>query len=357
MVAMVIVGVMAAIWVLIQLRGLIVLIFVALFVAVALEPAVQRLERRGWRRGWATGFVFVVALVAVVGFFAALVPLIITQANALATAIPEYARSIQDWLAARDLFDVGVIEDSLLQGFQDLGGLASQIGSRLAGGLLAVGNSVLGGLFGLVTVALFSFYMVADGPKMRATVLSFLPAARQRNLLNIWETAVAKTGGYIYSRLLLAIVAGVFSAIVFVLLGLPYAVALAIWVGVLSQFVPIVGAYIAAFLPMLVALGNRPISALWVLIALTVYQQLENYLVAPRITARSMAIHPAVSLGAVIAGASLLGGLGAVLALPVAATIQAVLSSAMSRHDVVDSRDGAETYDHDPDQDHPGGDR
>ena len=121
------------------------------------------------------------------------------------------------------------------------------------------------------------------------------------------------------------------------LLGVPYSIALGLWVGVLSQFVPVIGTYIAAVLPVFVAFFQQPITALWVLIALIAYQQVENFLVAPRITARAMAIHPAVSIGAVIAGASLLGGIGAALALPVAATIQAFISTAVARHDLIES--------------------
>lgn len=335
-VSLVVFGVVASLWVVAQLRGLLVMVFVALFISVALEPAVQWLVRRGWRRGAATALVFTVALVLVIGFLAALVPVVLTQADAIAESVPEYVDTIEAWLESQDLVDVGFLGDQILAGIQDLGGLASAVGSRLAGGLLAVGNTVVGGIFSFVTIALFAFYMVADGPRMRSTVLSFLEPHRQREVTRAWEIAVEKTGGYIYSRLVLSIVAAIFSGVVFAALGLPYVVGLAIWVGVISQFVPIVGAYIGALLPMVVALSSEPIDALWVLVALTVYQQVENYFVAPRITARSMAIHPAVSLGAVIAGASLLGGLGAVLALPVAATIQAFASTAMARHDVID---------------------
>jgi predicted PurR-regulated permease PerM len=97
----------------------------------------------------------------------------------------------------------------------------------------------------------------------------------------------------------------------------------------------VIGTYIAMVLPLLVGFFENPADALWIGIALIGYQQLENYVVAPRITARAMAIHPAISVGAVIAGASLLGGIGAVLALPVAATIQGVISATINRHEVV----------------------
>jgi predicted PurR-regulated permease PerM len=137
----------------------------------------------------------------------------------------------------------------------------------------------------------------------------------------------------------LAAVAAAFTATVLAILGVPYVLALSLWVGVISQFIPVVGTYLAAVLPTLVALSRSPLDALWVVIALIAYQQLENFVVAPRITAKAMAIHPAVSIGAVIAGASLLGGVGAVLALPVAATVQAFSSAVLARHSVVEAPD------------------
>jgi hypothetical protein len=107
-----------------------------------------------------------------------------------------------------------------------------------------------------------------------------------------------------------------------------------LWVGLISQFVPVVGTYLAGVLPLLIAVIDDPVSALWVLAVIVVYQQVENYLLAPRITARTMEIHAAVAFASVIAGAAILGPVGAVLALPVAATVQAILSTAIQRHEV-----------------------
>lgn len=342
-VALVLVGMAALLWVASRLRTLIFIIAISLFVAVALEPAVQFLAKRGWRRDRATAVVFVGAFLAVAAFFAALVPLFMSQASALAERIPGYIEQIEEYLNSGgseiDFFDEGVAQQ-----FEDVGSRVSSWGGLLAPRVVAVGNTVFGALFRMVTIGLFSFYMVSEGPKMRRTMLSFLPPNRQREALRIWEIAVDKTGGYIYSRLVLAVVAGGFTIVVLSFLGVPYAFALGLWVGVLSQFVPVIGTYIAAALPLLVAIVPQRGSdvwqfgrGLWVLVALVAYQQVENLFVAPKITAKAMAIHPAVSVGAVIAGASLLGGIGAVLALPVAAIIQAVISTAIERHELIES--------------------
>ncbi len=335
-VAVVILGVLAMLWVANRLRSLIFMVFISLFVAVALEPAVQFLAKRGWRRNYATTLVFSATFLAGIAFVAALVPLFVNQAAELADQLPTYIAAVQEWLGQGDV-DVELIDQTITRQFDDLGRLLGQYGSQVAGGLFAVGNTVFGVIFRLVTVGLFSYYMVSDGPKLRRTVLAFMPQHRQREALRIWEIAVEKTGGYIYSRLILAVVAAAFTALVLTILGVSYPLALGLWVGVLSQFVPVIGTYIAAVLPVVVAFFDRPLTALWVLVALIGYQQVENFLVAPRITAKAMSIHPAVSVAAVIAGVSLLGGIGAVLSLPVAATVQAFISTALNRHDLVES--------------------
>ena len=132
-------------------------------------------------------------------------------------------------------------------------------------------------------------------------------------------------------------VAGAYTFTVLFILGVPYAAAHAVWVGVLSQLVPVIGTYIALVIPALAAFLVNPLTALWVILAVIRYQQIENYWIAPRITERTMAVHPAVSIAAVIAGASLLGGVGAVLALPVTAIVQALMSATINRHELVES--------------------
>jgi predicted PurR-regulated permease PerM len=156
-------------------------------------------------------------------------------------------------------------------------------------------------------------------------------------VLAAWEVAVDKTGGYLYSRLLLAIISATVSFIVLQLLGVPFALPLALFFGFVSQFIPVVGTYFAAAVPLLVALLEDPWSALMFLIYVVVYQQIENYLLAPRVTARTMQLHPAVAFFAALAGGAFGGLIGAFLALPAAAIIQATVSTYLTRHEVVES--------------------
>ena len=207
----------------------------------------------------------------------------------------------------------------------------------LAGSLFGVGTRLLGTIFSGLTILLFTFYLTADAPRLRRTVLSVLPAGRQREVLNVIEVAIEKTGAYFYSRALLAALAAFVTWLVLMILDVPFALPLGIWVGVLSQFVPVFGTYLGGVLPVLIALLDSPGKAIGVLIYIIVYQQVENYLISPRITARTMSLHPAVAFGAAIIGGTLLGAPGTLMALPVAATVQAFVSTYLHRHELVDS--------------------
>ncbi len=331
--AFVIVGVLVTLWVLGRLRGLLFMLFVSLFVAVALEPAVQALSRRGWKRGRATVLVFGGAALLAIGFFAAVVPLFITQAIEISKNFPRYVDQLQQFVGR--FTDADAFFEQLRTELSDIGRLLQRYGADIAGGLVGVGGAIFNFLFQAVTITLFSFYMVAEGPRMRNTILSALTPHRQREVMRVWEIAVAKTGGYFYSRAILAIASAIFHSIAFSLLGLPGSVGLGIWVGVLSQFVPVVGSYLAGVIPVLLGLFQSPIKALIVLSVILGYQQLENFLIMPRITQRTMSMHPAVAVASLIAGTALLGGVGTVLALPVAATIQAFVSTMIRRHELV----------------------
>jgi predicted PurR-regulated permease PerM len=333
-VAIVLIAVAIALWLIFQLSNVFFMVFVSLFVAVTFEPPVHYLSKRGWRRGAATGVVFLVALVMVVFFLWALAPLFVEQFQQLVNAIPGLVESLIKFLQDTFGFDLSQIDPS--QVGQNLLSSVQNVTGVVAGGLVGLASSVFSFLFFATTVALFSFYMIAELPALQRTVLSSMPEDRQRRALHIWDVAVEKMGGYIYSRLILAVVSATFTTIFLSLLNVPFALSLGIWVGVLSQFIPVVGTYLAAILPALVALTfNSPIIALWVIVYFTVYQQIENYLFSPRITKRTMEIHPAVSVAAIIIGGTLMGGIGVVLALPMTGIIQAIISESRKTYEVI----------------------
>ncbi len=311
------------------LGTLLVVLVVSLFLAFALEPAVNIMARRGIRRGVATAITFAAVALLAAGFSALVGSALATETTYLIDTAPGYIDDVEDWLD--DTFDIKVEFDALRDEFLTGGG-AQDLASRFADDVLNAGATLLGLLFQLFTVALFTFYLVAEGPKLRQMISSQLSERPAAVVTEIWDLAMNKTGGYMYSRSILALISAVVHWTAFVLLDVPSPVALAIWVGVVSQFIPAIGAYIAGVLPVLVALLHDPRTGLFVLLVIVAYQQLENYLLSPRITAHTMEIHVALAFGSVIAGTALLGIVGAFLALPAAATAQAFISSWLAQH-------------------------
>jgi predicted PurR-regulated permease PerM len=330
-----VIGLVVANWLLGELKDLLVTVLIAMFVSFALEPAVNRLAARGWRRGTATGLVFGVFVVFTLVFLGALGKLVADEVSNLVDNAPTYLEDSERWI--NETFDVQVDVEDLRDQLTDTDGPIRSFATQAAGNALGLSASVVGVVFQFFTIALFVFYLVADGPRFRRAVCSFLRPDRQRRVLETWEIAIDKTGGYIYSRGLLALLSGAAHWIAFEIIGVPYAIALAFFVGITSQFVPVIGTYLAAAFPAFIALVSSPADALWVIAFAVVYQQVENYLFAPRITARTMDLHPAIAFGSVLAGVGILGGIGALLALPASAVLQALGSTYIERHPVVES--------------------
>lgn len=335
---LVVLGAYAAINMIRALRTILLLVLVSLFLSFAMEPAVQWLSQRGMRRGAGTALVFFGAFVLSVGVIASMVPMMINQLSDLARNVPFILDRLNTDLP------LGIDVEASPELRQELLAFGDRLNAQLrelllgaAGGVVSFGATAVGLLFQLATISLLAFYLVADGPRVRRALARPLPPQRQREMLAIWEIAVAKTGGYIYSRLLLAIVATTLHAAFFLLIGLPYPVPLALWIGVTSTFIPVIGTYLGAAAALIVAFVSRPLLALLVLIFAVAYQQVENYLLAPRITARTMQLHPAIAFFAALAGGSISGLLGAFMALPAAAVIQATVSTYLTRHEVVES--------------------
>nr|WP_233534556.1 AI-2E family transporter [Streptomyces murinus] len=320
-------------WAFHQLTGLLINILIAFFLALAVEPAVSRMAARGMRRGLATFLVFFVLTVAAAGFVTLLGSMLAGQIIKMIEGFPDYLDSLIHWI--NQTFHANLRRVDVQEGLLHSDWLR-KYAQNSAAGVLDVSQQVLGGLFQLLTVALFSFYFAADGPRLRRALCSVLPPARQSEVLRAWEIAVGKTGGYLYSRGLMALVSGVAHYILLQALGVPYAPVLGVWVGLVSQFIPTIGTYLAGALPMLIAFTVAPWYAVWVLVFVVIYQQFENYMLQPKLTAKSVDIHPAVAFGSVIVGTALLGAVGALISIPAVATLQAFLGAYVKRYDVTD---------------------
>ena len=318
-------------WLALRLSSLLLIVFISIFLSFAIEPVVNLLERRGVRRGFGTGLVFLLIIAGTASFGIAMGQVVAEQITDLVNEAPERVSSLETWL--QDNVDESIDLNELRRTVSESGEFRGRA-TDFAGGLVDLGGAIVFALFDIFTIALFTFYLVAEGPKFRRTICSLLPPRRQKTVLEIWDIGTAKTGGYIVSRVILVIIAFIVHWLAFEMLDVRFAIVLAIWVGLVSQFVPVVGTYVAAVLPVLIALADRPISAVWVVLFMVVWQQIENYLISPRVTAQTMEVHPAVAFGSVIAGTAILGPVGAILALPVSATFQGFISTYASRYSI-----------------------
>jgi len=307
-------------------------VFMAWFVSLAMEPAVSRLSKR-MPRGAATGLVLLGVIAFLATFFGLFGNLVVQQVTTLVEGIPDLIdRALQ---MAEDQFGFTYSFDDLLRQVQDNAGSAANIAAGIAGSILAVIGALAGAVGTFFIFALMLFYLSADGPRLRRWIASLFPPKAQEATLVVWDTMAEKTGRFVAARLLLATVNATASAIVFSIIGLPSWLALALWTGIVAQFIPAIGTYISIALPVLVgALSPNPWLGLVVLGWGIVYQQIENLTIEPRISARAVNVHPAVSFGSVILGTTMFGVAGALLAIPVVAMLLALLDLYRTRYEL-----------------------
>ena len=293
-------------------------------------------RRRGWRRGTATALILFGVAAMFLVFVVAIGALVGTQ---IADLLPDSETYIRDTVnAINDTFGTNLNAQEVIDEFNDPNGRGAAVHPRPAGQRRRACRSPRSASCCSSSPSCCS--PSTSSPTVRSCAAPSAAGSRRparSASCATWELAGNKTGGYLYSRALLALLSAVFHWIVFQAVGTPAPVALALWVGIISQFLPVVGTYLAGVLPVLLAFLDSPLNAVIVLIAIVMYQQIENYLFSPRITARTMELHPALAFGAALAGAAVLGGVGAVLALPAAAMIQALSSEWGARHQVIKS--------------------
>jgi predicted PurR-regulated permease PerM len=302
------------------------------FAALAMEPAVSRLSR--WMpRAAATAAVMLTLLLAVTGFLWAFGSLLVDQLAQLVTAVPGIATEVLEQVnratGSQYTFD-NLLESTGLNP-TDLTGYAQTV----AFGVLGVLTAVLSTVFGLFVVAFFVFYISVGMPTLRRWIARRMPPHYQVPFLTAWDLTRVKVGGYIAARVVLASINAVASGVAFFVLDLPYWLPLALWTGIVAQFIPNVGTYVSIALPVLVGFtSGDPLLGVWVLVWGIAYQQVENLTLEPRISARAVDVHPAVSFASALLGAQLFGLSGALMGVPVAAAIMAMLEIYQRRYEL-----------------------
>jgi len=320
-------------WLFDGIKHLLFLLLLAWIFAIAMEPAVSWLARRGWRRGAATGTVMVGLFLAIVAFFAIFGTIFVEQIASLVQDLPDQLTGLVDWV--NTTFNTDFSAEKIISELQVTPDQVTEWAQTLGVGIFGFLTSLLGIVFDLFTILLFAFYFSADGPRVRRTVASWLPEHSQRVTHQVWEIAIEKTGGYVVSRLVLAIIAAFFTSVFLFIMDIPFWLPLGIWTGVVSQFIPTIGTYLGGALPVIFAFSNSMWDGILVITFIAVYQQIENYVFTPRISNRTMNIHPAVAFGAVVAGAALGGAMGALIAIPIVASIQAIIETYGRRYELI----------------------
>jgi len=313
------------------LLGLFANLVVAFFLALAFEPAVLWLVRRGVRRGLAAGITMLLAALAGAGVLALGGRLFVDQVIALGRSVPGVYARLQELLLERFAVTMPDADELALSAVE-------RWGEELAGRALGLGSTILSGIFAATTIVIVTFYLAAAGPRFRASVCRWLAPKRQEEVLRVWEVAQVRVSDFITTRIALAAVATLATLAFLSVLRIPYALPLALFTGIVSQFVPSIGAYLGGGLPALIALTSAsPWHALGVVVFVVAYQQVENFVIAPRLSPRTLEMNPAVSLVVVLAFGAIFGWIGAFLAQPVAATLLAVATTYVHRHELVES--------------------
>ncbi|GAA0942830.1 AI-2E family transporter [Nonomuraea longicatena] len=296
----------------------IILVVVAMFLAVGLNPAVEALQRRRVSRRGAISIVFAGVIVAFTLFGLAVAPPVSQQLAEFIDAVPGYIRELGANPTLRQLD----AEYRILE--QASSFVAGTLGPTLASGIMGAGLVVLDGVFNTVTLLVLMLYFLGSLHTIKAYLLKLVPASRRERTSAISEEILSGIGGYVAGNVLISVIAGVLSWIFLSIVGVPYALALALVIA-LTDLIPLVGATIGAVLVTGVALLDSVPAGLVCAVFFVVYQQVENYVIYPRVMKRSVDVTPAVTVIAALFGGALLGIVGALLAIPVAAAIALII--------------------------------
>ena len=325
------------VWVVLAARHLLSMLIISFFFSLALEPAVTYFhQRRGWKRGSAVGVIYLVGFLAFFVLVLFLIPATVQVAQEIGTKLDTWLVSVSDWL--NDTFDVEVNLTLAGESAQDGVEATGEWASKAFGTLSGIASAGIGLLFSAATIAMFTFYFTADSPRFRRTILSTMSPERQMRVGWTWDQAIVQTGGYFYSRLLLMIINGFGFFFTMIVVGMPVAIAipLAIFAGFVSEFIPAIGTYIGAAIPILMALVFQGLVAGLIILGYAlIYQQIENYWLSPRLSSKTMELNGALAFGSALAGGAIAGPMGAFMALPVAALISSFISNYRTPHEVV----------------------
>ncbi|QCW50556.1 AI-2E family transporter [Nocardioides dongxiaopingii] len=300
--------------------SVLMLVVVALFLAAGLNPSVELLERRGLRRSWACTAVIVAALGAVALFVVAIVPVITDQVTKLTDNVPGWLDQLQANRKIQELDD----EYDIISKIQDYVANGDFV-SGLFGGALGFGLRILSALFNAFIVVVLTLYFLASLETTKNAMYRLAPASRRDRVTRLGDRVIRNIGGYVSGAFIVALCAGLSSLVFLFVVGLgEYAVALAFVVALLDV-IPMIGATIGAVVVVAIAFATDVNTGIVCIVFYVVYQQVENYVIYPRVMKKSVDVPGAVTVIAALVGAALLGVVGALLAIPTAAALLLIM--------------------------------
>lgn len=300
-----------------------VLILISLFFAAGLNPAVEFFQRRGMKRGAAVGLIVAIVL-TVVGLFSWIViPPMIDQINLFIRNAPTLVSSLKNNSTINNLNQhfgvVDALQKKINASIHD-----GQFVVSAFGGVVGVGKAVLSGAFALLTLLVLTLYFTASLPQVTGVAYRLVPISRRARVAGLSDAIIARVGAFVASQATVAVIAGIFALLLGLILHVPYTTPVAVLV-FLFGLVPLIGHFLGCTIFTLVALTKSPLTAIIVFVTYVIYVQIENYVVMPRIMKKSLSMPGLVTILAAMLGTSLLGPVGGLLAVPVAAAVMLIL--------------------------------
>ena len=300
-----------------------VLILVSLFLATGLNPAVEALRKRNLSRGSAVAVIFSSVILFVVFFAFVVVPLVVNQGTNLIENAPQLLDDLMKNRTINSLNDQFGLIDTLQSRLNSVTSDGTLLISTF-GGVIGVGQSILSGFFTALTILVLTLYFITSLPQAVSLGLSLVPASRRERVGKLTNAVIERVGLFVGSQILIAAMAGVFVVLLTSILGMPSPIAIGMIVFVVA-LIPLIGHFIGAGVVTLIALTESPLIGLIAFVAYVLYVQIENYIVTPRIMKRTLSVPGAVTIISALIGSSLLGLVGGLLAVPVAASIILIL--------------------------------
>jgi predicted PurR-regulated permease PerM len=313
-------------WLLYRFNQVVFILFVAILIGTVIRPAVAWLNRRGLPLIAGGILVYLLLLSVLIIFVLLLFPLIVEQGTTIAAAVPGYYQSLREWMvndSNRMIVSFSEFLPATLPGLEPIMQTGQQTLASV-GQALDVLSLAARAIFITTAVLLLAFHWMLEGPRTIHSLLQLIPKVQRDSIGELISAMESKVGFYIAGQGILCLVIGVLALVAYLIIGLPNALVLAFVAGLLEA-IPMVGPLLGAIPAGLVALSISPAKLIWVIVATTVIQLLENNLLVPRVMRKAVGVNPFVSLLSIFAFSSLFGIAGALMAIPIAAILQLVL--------------------------------